>query len=57
MRRSINVIKGLHLPHRPKERRRHYHKDSSVIRLRPTHRNHIWAIDFVHEKLCNGLTY
>lgn len=57
MRRGINVIKGLHLPHRPKERRRHYHKDSSVIRLRPTHRNHIWAIDFVHEKLCNGLTY
>ena len=48
---------GLKLPERHKKRRRLYHKDSSVIRLRPTHANHIWAIDFVHDKLSNGRSY
>jgi len=42
---------GLQLPQRHKKRRRLYHKDSSIIRLRPTHPNHIWSIDFVHDKL------
>ena len=32
---------GLQLPKRHKKRRRLYHKDSSVIRLRPMHPNHI----------------
>ena len=32
---------GLQLPKRHKKRRRLYHKDSSVIRLRPLHKNHI----------------
>ena len=45
---------GLQLPRRHKKRKRLYHKDSSIIRLRPTHPNHIWAIDFVHDKLSNG---
>lgn len=45
---------GLQLPHRHKKRKRLYHKDSSVIRLRPSHPNHVWAIDFVHDKLSNG---
>ena len=45
---------GLQPPRRHKKRRRLYHKASSVIRLRPTHPNHIWAIDFVHDKLSNG---
>jgi len=48
---------GLKLPERHKKRKRPYHKDSSVIRLRPTHQNHIWAIDFVHDKLSNGRRY
>ena len=48
---------GLQLPHRHKKRRRLYHQNSSVIRLRPTHSNHIWAIDFVHDKLSNGRNY
>jgi putative transposase len=30
-------VEGLQLPHRHKRRKRLYHKDSSVIRLRPTH--------------------
>lgn len=48
---------GLKPPERHKKRRRLYHKDSSVIRLRPTHANHVWAIDFVHDKLSNGRSY
>ena len=48
---------GLKQPDRHKKRRRLYHKDTSVIRLRPTHPNHVWAIDFVHDKLSNGQGY
>ena len=48
---------GLQLPQRYKKRKRLYHKDSSIIRLRPQHPNHIWSIDFVHDKLSNGRTY
>ena len=48
---------GLQLPQRHKKRKRLYHKDSSVIRLRPQYENHIWSVDFVHDKLSNGRTY
>lgn len=48
---------GLQLPKRHKKRRRLYHKDSSIIRLRPQYPNHIWRIDFVHDKLSNGRSY
>ena len=48
---------GLQLPRRHKKRKRLYHKDSSIIRLRPQHPNHIWSIDFVHDKLSNGHSY
>ncbi|WP_366523139.1 IS3 family transposase [uncultured Tateyamaria sp.] len=37
---------GLQLPQRHKKRRRLYHKDSSIIRMRPTHPNYVWAVDF-----------
>ncbi|MEM9670094.1 MAG: IS3 family transposase, partial [Pseudomonadota bacterium] len=48
---------GLQLPARHKKRKRLYHKDSSVIRLRPQYRNHIWSVDFVHDKLSSGRPY
>jgi len=48
---------GLQIPQRHKKRKRLYHKDSSVIRLRPRYQNHIWSIDFVHDKLASGRSY
>lgn len=39
------------------KRRRPYDKGSSVIRLRPTHRRQIWAINFVRDKPSNGRSY
>ena len=48
---------GLKFSERHKQRRWLYHKESSVICLRPTHANRVWAIDFVHNKLSNGRGY
>jgi transposase InsO family protein len=48
---------GLQLPQRHKKRKRLYHKDSSIIRLRPQYPNHIWSVDFVHDRLSNGRPY
>jgi len=48
---------GLQLPMRHKRRKRLYHKDSSIIRLRPKYQNHIWSVDFVHDRLSNGTAY
>jgi putative transposase len=48
---------GLQLPRRHKRRKRLYYHDASIIRLRPRYPNHIWSIDFVHDKLSNGRPY
>ena len=48
---------GLQLPHRHKKRKRLYHHDASVIRLRPKYPNHIWSVDLVRDRLSNGCPY
>lgn len=48
---------GLQQPERHKKKKRLYHKDSSIIRLRPKYQNHVWAIDFVHDRLSNNTSY
>lgn len=47
----------LAVPQRHKKRKRLYHEDSSVIRLRPLHQNHIWSVDFVYGKLSSARPY
>ncbi len=60
----------MQLPQRHRKRRRIYHKDSSVIRLRPLAPNHIWSVDVrrsartggalrgsLHDKLSSGRPY
>ena len=48
---------GLQLPERHKKRKRLYHHDASIIRLRPLYANHIWSVDLVHDRLSNGRPY
>ncbi len=47
----------LQLPERHKGKSRLYYKDFSIIRMRPNGPNHVWAVDFVHDKLSNNRPY
>jgi len=45
---------GLKVPQKQPKRGRLWMNDGSCIRLRPTHRNHVWAYDFVHARTHDG---
>lgn len=45
---------GLKVPKRQPKRGRLWLNDGSCIRLRPTHRNHVWAYDFVADRTHDG---
>lgn len=45
---------GLKVPCRQPKRRRLWLNDGSCIRLRPTHRDHVWSYDFVADKTHDG---
>ena len=45
---------GLKVPQRQPKRRRLWLNDGSCIRLRPEHRNHVWAYDFVFDRTHDG---
>ncbi len=45
---------GLKVPRRQPKRRRLWLNDGSCIRLRPTHRDHVWSYDFVADRTHDG---
>ncbi len=45
---------GLKVPKKHKPRSRLWLNDGSCIRLRPTHRNHVWSYDFVEAQTHDG---
>jgi len=48
---------GLKVPMKQPKRRRLWLNDGSCIRLRPQHRNHVWAYDFVQDKTRDGCKF
>lgn len=45
---------GLKVPTKQKPRKRLWLNDGSCIRLRPTHKTHVWSYDFVHHITMDG---
>ncbi|MCX7414873.1 MAG: IS3 family transposase [Planctomycetia bacterium] len=45
---------GLKVPKKQPKRRRLWFNDGSCIRLRPTHRDHVWSYDFVADRTSDG---
>ena len=45
---------GLKVPQKQPKRGRLWFNDGSCVRLRPTHRNHVWSYDFVADRTHDG---
>jgi putative transposase len=45
---------GLRVPQKQPKRGRLWLNDGSCVRLRPTHRNHVWSYDFVADRTHDG---
>jgi transposase InsO family protein len=45
---------GLKVPKKQQKRQRIFLNDGSCIRLRATHKNHVWSYDFVEDKTMDG---
>ena len=48
---------GLKVPSRQPKRKRLWLTDGSCVRLRPTHRNHVWSYDFLHDRTEDGRAF
>ena len=48
---------GLKVPAKQPKRRRLWLADGSCIRLRPTHRNHVWIYNFVMDRTADGRAF
>jgi len=47
-------MEGLQVPQKQPKRSRLWLTDGSCVRLRPTHKNHVWSYDFVSEQTHDG---
>lgn len=45
---------GLKVPRKQPKRGRLWLADGSCIRLRPTHKDHVWSYDFIHDRTRDG---
>ena len=45
---------GLKVPQKQKPRGRLWLNDGSCVRLKPTHRNHVWSYDYVKARTHDG---
>ena len=45
---------GLKVPSKQPKRKRLWLNDGSCVRLRPEHKDHVWAYDFVHDRTHDG---
>jgi len=45
---------GLKLPQKQMKKRRLFLADGSCVRLRPTHKNHVWSYDFMEDRTMDG---
>lgn len=48
---------GLKVPKKQAKRGRLWLNDGSCIRLRPTHKNHVWSYDFIHDRTRDGRAF
>jgi transposase InsO family protein len=48
---------GLKVPKKQPKRKRLWLNDGSCIRLRPTHKNHVWSYDFMTSRTDNGKAF
>ena len=48
---------GLKVPMKQPKRRRLWLADGSCVRLRPTHRDHVWSYDFVADRTSDGRAF
>ena len=48
---------GLKVPQKQPKRGRLWLNDGSCVRLRPTHRDHVWAYDFVQSRTHDGRSF
>lgn len=53
----IRRQESLKVPKRQPKRGRLWLADGSCVRLRPTHRNHVWSYDFVKDRTHDGRAY
>lgn len=48
---------GLKVPQKQPKRRRLWLADGSCVRLRPSHRDHVWSYDFVMDRTSDGRSF